>query len=746
MGALAITPAAAAASTLVGHGAPASPGSAPAGGASRPGLGAGAASRVNPASMIGSGQRPWPAVSPSHLRARTIAPLSSAASGGNAYTPLAPTRLLDSRISGGTLGPGGSLNLTVTGGLVPQDASAVALNVTVTDTTASSYLAVYPAGGSQPLVSNLNWNSGQTVPNLVIVPVGSNGQVTFYNDAGDADLVLDLEGYFAPPAAGITAGSYVPVSPARIIDTRTAGQTLGPGATLDVQVVGVGPVPHTGVGAVLVNVTVTDTTAPGYLTAFPTGTLNRPTASNLNWAPGETVANRVLIPVGAGGQVSLFNCCGDTDLIIDVNGYFTSGSSTPRGASLFVAIPPVRVFDTRQRTGEALGPGGTLTQQLTGIDGIAAHATAVVTDVTAAATTAPSYFTVYPGGAPPLASDLNWGAGGIVPNLTVVTVSATGQMSIYNSAGSAAAIVDAFGYFTPLEITTTALPSAPLGVAYSATLLAVGGTAPYSWALSSPALPAGLSLSAAGVISGTPTATGPATFTLGVTDASAPTPNVASAQMTITIFPPTGAPVTPVNWSGYAVTTGPYSAVSGTFSVPSLYLGNPNTNMAEWVGIDGFGNQSLIQAGIDEFPDPANSSYFYIVPWWEILPAVETPISAITALPGDSITITLAAVGGGVWNIEVADATNGQEFTIEQAYSGPGASAEWIVEAPTVNGQQSNLAPYTPTEFTQLSVSGGQSALTAIVMDQPSGQVSTPSSLDSTGFAVQYGSTAPPAP
>jgi hypothetical protein len=135
------------------------------------------------------------------------APLASAT---GAYTALSPQRLLDTRTTGQTLPAAGSLNLTVTGGSVPSAAIAVALNVTVTDTTASSYLSVYPAGETQPLLSNLNWVAGETVPNLVIVPIGSGGQVTFYNYQGRADVVVDLEGYFAPEATGSTAGSYVP--------------------------------------------------------------------------------------------------------------------------------------------------------------------------------------------------------------------------------------------------------------------------------------------------------------------------------------------------------------------------------------------------------------------------------------------------------------------------------------------------------------------------------------------------------
>lgn len=138
------------------------------------------------------------------------------ATSGSAYTALAPNRLLDTRTNGGTLGPNSSLNLTVTGGSVPSDASAVALNVTVTNTTAPGYLSVYPAGTSRPLVSNLNWTHGEAVPNSVIVPVGSNGQVTIYNHTGNTDVMGDRQGYFAPQSGSSTAGAYVSLTPSGI--------------------------------------------------------------------------------------------------------------------------------------------------------------------------------------------------------------------------------------------------------------------------------------------------------------------------------------------------------------------------------------------------------------------------------------------------------------------------------------------------------------------------------------------------
>jgi hypothetical protein len=729
---------------------------------------------------------------------------------------------------------------------VPTTATAVALNVTVTDTTVSSYLTVYPAGGTLPLVSNLNWVSGEAVPNLVIVPVGSGGQVTFYNDLGRTDLVVDVEGYFAPEPSGTTAGSYVPLTPSRITDTRAgsgepnAGQTLDPVSTLNVQVTGAGGVPASGVTAALLNVTVTDTTSASYLTVYPQGE-TQPLASNLNWVGGDTVPNRVVVPVSSTGMITLYNYTGRTDVVVDVDGYFTDGTVTPTTASLFSPISPVRVLDTRQ-TGQTLGPGGTLPQEMAGVDGIASNANAVVTNVTATNTTAPSYFTVYPGGTQPLASDLNWSAGQTVPNLTLATLSSSGSISIYNHAGSADLVVDAFGYFspesptsltvtttslpgateevaysttlaasggtapyswtitsgslptglslsssgvitgtpsaagtvsftvqvtdsttptrqtgtaplsltvatttTPLIITTTSLPSATEEVAYSTTLAASGGTAPYSWAITSGSLPTGLSLSPTGVISGTPSALGSSSFSVKVTDSTTPTPETATASLSLTVLPAQSG-----NWSGYVVGSGPYTAVTGTFVVPSLYTGQTGTAMAEWVGIDGDTNSSLIQAGIDEYPDPSDSSLFYIVPWWEILPAAETVITTFTSpvAPSDSVTVTIYQVSGTLWDITLTDNTTGDSFSTEPTYSGPDSSAEWIVEAPTDGNTDTvyPLADYTPTTFSGLESTGSETTQTEIVMVQNGVQVSTPSALTSSGFKVAYGDVAPAAP
>ncbi len=350
------------------------------------------------------------------------------------YLPLTPFRLMDTRIGGQPLQPGVPVVLQVTGGQVPNTATAVVLNVTVTDTIGPGFLTVWPTGNPQPTASNLNWAARETRPNLVTVPVGLSGLVSFFASSR-TDVVADLEGYFAAPTG--SAGGYVPVPPSRLLDTRTAGTPLTSGGTLDLPVTGAGGVPASGVSGVVLNVTVTNTSAAGFLTVYPAGA-TRPTASNLNWVAGWTVPNRVFVPVGTSGKVTFFNFTGSTDLVVDVNGYFTDATAT---GNLFTPASPVRVLDTRI-SAQTLGAGGSLVVPVA-----PSSSTAAVVNVTATNTTAASFLTVYPGGTRPTASDLNFVAGQTIPNLAVATLTASGTVTIYNNTGSTDVVVDLVGWF-----------------------------------------------------------------------------------------------------------------------------------------------------------------------------------------------------------------------------------------------------------------------------------------------------------
>jgi len=384
------------------------------------------------------------------------------------YVPLTPTRVLDTRNgTGGTtgpVGPGQTAVLTVAGANgVPAmpGASAVVLNVTVVAPTQASDLTVWPDGQPQPNASNLNFAGGETVANLVEVQLGANGAVDFFNIYGYVQIVADLEGYVSTTATG-NAGLFNAMPGVRVLDTRYGtGGIFGPvgaGQTIRVAVTGGSTgVPATGVSAVVFNLTVTDPTAPSDVTAYPDSTL-RPFASNINFTAGETIANRVILPV-VNGYVDLYNVQGDVQLIADVNGWFTNSTVPANSGSDFNAEAPVRIVDTRPNSGipysgATLQQGGTLLVQVAGSAGVPAMTstappTAVVLNVTEASATANSWIAVWPSNvARPLISDINFVRGQVQPNLVVVQLSPLGQLSFYNIYGATNIVVDVEGWYS----------------------------------------------------------------------------------------------------------------------------------------------------------------------------------------------------------------------------------------------------------------------------------------------------------
>jgi hypothetical protein len=230
-----------------------------------------------------------------------------------------PKRVLDTRSGIGAraakLGAGSTLTLTVPG--LPAGTTAVALNVTATGPTAGSYLSVYPGGAARPVASSLNFGPGQTIPNLVLVPLGPGNTVTFYNAAGTVNVIADLTGYYT---TGGGAG-FIGTTPKRVLDTRSGigarAAKLGAGSTLTLTVPGL----PAGTTAVALNVTATGPTAGSYLSVYPGGAA-RPVASSLNFGPGQTIPNLVLVPLGPGNTVTFYNAAGTVNVIADLTGYY----------------------------------------------------------------------------------------------------------------------------------------------------------------------------------------------------------------------------------------------------------------------------------------------------------------------------------------------------------------------------------------------------------------------------------------
>jgi FG-GAP-like repeat/FG-GAP repeat len=404
--------------------------------------------------------------SPSSPPSNAVDPLP-----GGTTNSLTPARILDTRGSNGgheyPLGPGQTLTLQVAGrgGVPSSDVSAVVLNVTVTDVTASSYLAVWPTGLARPTVSNLNFHAGEAIPNLVEVALGSGGQVSIYNAAGSVDVIADVESWVGDSLNSYgDQGLFEPLPPVRILDTRTTNgghdYRLGPGQTLTLQISGRGAIPSSEVGAVMMNVAVAGPTALSYLTVWPAG-VSRPLAANLNFSAGETIPNRVMVGVGSGGQVNFYNAAGYVNVIADVNGWFTGAGSTA-GGSAFVGVEPTRIIDTR--TSSSCSPDPAPCPLVPGeewIEEVASGPSALVLNVAVTMPTASDYLTVFPnpssrewGGTPPLASDLNFTAGETIANFTTVDLGASPDsgytaMVIYNAAGRVDVIADLDGYYGP---------------------------------------------------------------------------------------------------------------------------------------------------------------------------------------------------------------------------------------------------------------------------------------------------------
>jgi len=264
-------------------------------------------------------------------------PANSGADG--LFNGLAPARILDTRDgTGGTnhsLGPGAALNLQVAGsvtynaapsGVPTTGVSAVVLNVTVTNPTQASYLTVYPAGSPRPVTSNLNFTAGQTVPNRVIVKLGTGGAITIFNAAGSVNVIADVNGWFTDASTQIGGTDFTGISPTRIIDTRTANWGLGPlqgGTEYLIQLLDSHGAPLTGVSAIVVNATATNTTAPGYLTIWP-NTITLPVASDLNFLAGQTVPNLIVLQLGAGATFRIYNAAGNTDVAMDLVGFYST--------------------------------------------------------------------------------------------------------------------------------------------------------------------------------------------------------------------------------------------------------------------------------------------------------------------------------------------------------------------------------------------------------------------------------------
>jgi uncharacterized repeat protein (TIGR03803 family) len=328
---------------------------------------------------------------------------------------------------------------------IPTSAVAYSLNVTVVPQTTLGFLTIWPTGEGQPTVSTLNSPDGRTKANAAIVPAGAPGGGVSVYVTQTTNVILDINGYFKP--ADVSTLEFYPVTPCRVADTRNPNGPLG-GPPLMGTVERDFPVLSStcGLPSTAVAYSLNFTAVPlaghlGFLTVWPQGQ-PRPTVSTLNDPTGTTVANAAIVPAGTGGGIATY-ARQDTNLIIDVNGYFAPPGTG--GLSLYV-LTPCRVLDTRNGNGAF---SGELTVHVTtSFCEVTGSAKAYVFNATVLPVHNLGFLTLWPDGEQqPTVSTLNAPDGAITSNMAIVPTN-NGSIDAYASQATQL-ILDISSYFAP---------------------------------------------------------------------------------------------------------------------------------------------------------------------------------------------------------------------------------------------------------------------------------------------------------
>jgi len=328
------------------------------------------------------------------------APMVSAVSAdpGGEFHALTPTRILDTRSESnindvqplgakpqsnnavGTSSGEFHFNPLGKGGLPtdPNDILAIVANFTVTQPGSAGWIAVYPRGfqfggadGNGAISSLVNFTAGESVPNLGIVGLDDNGDLTINGSGSNTTyhLIIDVVGFISTSQfSGDSVGSRLEVTnPGRILDTRLSNTPIGSGQTRSLQIRGVDTIADGSdaplrtdlvpdrptVTAALVNLTLVNvypTSRNTHVTATPDPIVSsdfNPSSSNV--VAGRIKANMAVVPVGADGKIQLFNYAGDLHLVVDVLGYFEQGIHAESNRGRVVPLEaPFRAFDTRE--------------------------------------------------------------------------------------------------------------------------------------------------------------------------------------------------------------------------------------------------------------------------------------------------------------------------------------------------------------------------------------------------------------
>jgi RHS repeat-associated protein len=382
-----------------------------------------------------------------------------------AYSPVAPTRIVDTRNGTGTCSPSPCARvpansiLTVQvggqGGIPTSGVSAVVLDVTATNTSDTSNVTVYQTGTTKPNAPNVQFYSGSTESNLVVVPPSSNGEITIATASAAVDLTVDVHGFYVDNTS--TSGSYYnAVTPTRIMNTDDQTGTCSPSpcntlqanSPVAVHVTGTGGVPSSGVTAVAVDATAYDPDNGGQLTLWAS-TDTQPATPNLNFGSHQK-AVLAIVKVGSDGNIKInSNVGGGTHVALDIQGWYGNGGSA------YHPVTPARVLDTRNGTGTCsptacarIPAWQSLTVQIAGQGGIPATGANAVT-ATLSSVNCSGNVTIYPSGTSfPGTPNVYRACGSDFANTVNLKLGNDGKLVITTQNNATDVYLDVTGYYT----------------------------------------------------------------------------------------------------------------------------------------------------------------------------------------------------------------------------------------------------------------------------------------------------------
>ena len=383
------------------------------------------------------------------------------------YHALTPARILDTRSGTGASGPMKSQvaeTFQVRGkDGVPSSATAVTGNLTVTGQTSAGSLYIGPVALNNPTIATLDFPKGDNRADGVTSALSAAGtlSVTYLAKTATptAQAIFDVTGYFTP---GSTGATYYPLTPTRLLDTRSKIGLTGvfhSHVARTFQVTGRGGVPA-GATAVTGNLTVTRQTSLGFLYIGPVA-VKKPTSSTLNFPKGDDRANSVTVALGKGGKLSVTYAAAKStataQVVFDVTGYYMAGA----GGAMYFPLDPTRILNTTDGTGGLTGAFSSHVAQTFQVatleDGegvVPSTASAVTGNLTVTRQTSRGYLFIGPTALNnPTSSTLNFPFGDTRANGVTVALGTGGTLSVTYAAPTtgptAQVIFDVTGYFAP---------------------------------------------------------------------------------------------------------------------------------------------------------------------------------------------------------------------------------------------------------------------------------------------------------